>query len=106
MHRIRIGSAGQRLCRFTELRVNPTETLIIQKNTRSIGLMIKPKIPAVRYDQRLIHSDAVGGCPFLFVDALLFICGNDDLVLPAAATAIVTALVLQNRQNDARSSHI
>jgi len=105
MHGVRIGSTRQRFGRFTELGVNPTESPLVKKYARSICLMAKAKILAVSDDQWTVGNDAICRRPLLLIDAALFGGRDNDLMFPAAATAIVTTPVLQYWKNDARPSH-
>jgi len=105
MDGIRINTARKRLCGFAKLRVYSAQAFFIQKHAGSIALMIEPKVFALNNDERPISRDSVVGRPVLLFDPLLFFRRNNDLMFPAAATTIVATPVLQNRKNDAGTSH-
>ncbi len=105
MNSIRVRAAGQRFGCFTKLRMYPTQAFLIQEYAGSVSLMIQSKTIPMGNDQRSIINDTVSCLPFLLINSFLFFSSDDNLMFPAAATAIVTAPVLQNRKNDARPSH-
>lgn len=67
--------------------------------------MVQAEIFTMSHDQWSIVNDSISRSPFLLFDAFLFVGRDDDLMLPAAATTVVTTPVLQNRKYDARRSH-
>jgi hypothetical protein len=101
MKRVGIHAAGERLSGFTELGMNPTQALFIQKDTRAVGL-VGQEIPRSSQPASVFHKHLGGHTvsrrPILSNDSLILGFRDLDLVLTATATATMAVPILKDRQ--------
>ncbi len=105
MNRIGIHPTGQRLRSLAMLRMNSTQSGVVQKNTGSVITMIQTPAAPCPHQQRSIRRYTIRRHPALTLNPLPLRLRNRDLMLATTAAAVVTAPVLQHRQQHRNSTH-